>query len=292
MMFSSQTVELKTMAGQPLKVHLISTGAVTVKTRFRQATTTGYLAKLNFMLDRKYTDWLPIWVMIVEHPEGIFVIDTGENADINNPDYFNFAGAMVRWFNTTQYKFKVERNEEIDRQLESLNISGKKINAVILTHLHLDHIDGLRHFPNTRIIVNKAEWEKPYGDLPQLYPDWFNPELIELNEQYDVFDKAYYVTEAKDIILIETPGHTWHHCSVIIKGDPCNIFFGADVCYEQQQIINDKYSGANASHKLAKQTYSKVRAYGKTRKTVFIPSHEAAAAGRLKNLEIFTGSAY
>ena len=291
MMFNSQSVELKTMAGQPLKVHLVSTGAVTVKTRFRQATTTGYLAKLSFMLDRRYTDWLPIWVMVVEHPEGIFVIDTGENADINNPDYFNFAGAMVKWFNTTQYKFKVERDEEIDRQLESLTISAKQINAVVLTHLHLDHIDGLRHFPNTRIIVNKAEWEKPFGDLPQLYPGWFNPELVELNKQYDVFDNAYYVTEAKDIILIETPGHTWHHCSVIIKANPCNIFFGADICYEQQQIINDRYSGANASHKLAQQTYSKVRTYGKTRKMVFIPSHEATAAERLKNLEVFTSNA-
>ena len=285
MMFNSQSVELTTKAGHPLKIHLVSTGAVTVKTRFRQANTIGLLAKLSFMLDRKYTDWLPIWVMIVEHPEGIYVIDTGENSDVSNPGYFKFAGAMVKWFNTTQYKFKVEREEEIDRQLESLNISIKKISAVILTHLHLDHIDGLRHFPDTRIIVNKAEWEKPYGDLPQLYPDWFKPELVDLNESYDVFDRAYSVTKARDMLLLETPGHTWHHCSVLIKANPCNIFFGADVCYEQQQLIQLKYSGANASHRLANDTYSKVRTFCKTNKAIFIPSHEGAAAERLRNLE-------
>jgi N-acyl homoserine lactone hydrolase len=285
MMFNSQSVELTTMAGEPLKIHLVSAGAVTVKTRFQQASTTGLLAKVSFMLDRKYTDWLPIWVMIVEHPEGIYVIDTGENADISNPDYFNFASAMVKWFNTTQYKFKVEREEEIDRRLEALNISTKKINAVILTHLHLDHVDGLRHFPETRIIVSQAEWEKPYGDLPQLYPDWFKPQLVELNEQYDVFDKAYYVTEAKDIVLVETPGHTWHHCSVVIRANPCNIFFGADICYDQQQLIHHKYSGANASHKLSKDTYSKVLAFCKKNKTIYIPSHEAAAALRLAGQE-------
>ena len=282
MMFGSQTVELRTTSGQPVKVHLVSTGGVIVKTKFKEAKTTGLLAKISFMLDKKYTDWLPIWVMIIEHPEGIFVIDTGENANINDPGYFNFAGAMVKWFNTTQYKFKVERKEEVDIQLLGRGIFADKVKAVILTHLHLDYIDGLRHFPNTNIIVNKAEWEKPYGDLPQLYPSWFKPELVELNDSYDVFDKACYVTQAKDVVLVETPGHTWHHCSVILKTELFHIFFGADVCYDQQQIINEKYSGANAGHRLAKETYAKVRSYCRDHPTVFIPSHEAAASNRLK----------
>jgi N-acyl homoserine lactone hydrolase len=114
MMFGSQSVELRTSGGEPLKIHLVSTGGVIVKTKFKETPATGLLAKLSFMLDRKFTDWLPIWVMIVEHPEGVFIIDTGENADINKPGYFNFASPMVRWFNTSQYKFRVEREEEID----------------------------------------------------------------------------------------------------------------------------------------------------------------------------------
>src|SRR5215510_3084031 len=118
MLFSPRSLEMRTTNGQPLKVHLVSTGGVIVKTRFQQARMSGLLAKISFMLDRKYTDWLPIWVMVIEHPEGIFVIDTGENSNINDPDYFNFTSAMVKWFNTTQYKFKVERDEEIDRQLQ------------------------------------------------------------------------------------------------------------------------------------------------------------------------------
>ena len=286
MMFHAQTAEFKSLNGRPLKVHLVSTGGVIVKTRFKQARTTGLLAKLSFILDRKYTDWLPIWVMIIEHPEGVFIIDTGENSDISNPDYFNFANQMVKWFNTTQYKFKVEREEEIDNQLANLSIPFDSIKTVILSHLHLDHVDGLRHFPDKHIIVNKAEWEKPYGDLPQLYPSWFKPELVELNQKYDAFDKAYYITKAKDIILVESPGHTWHHCSVILRTEKCDVFFGADVCYDQQQVIDNKYSGANASHKLAKQTYKKVKSYCRQHKTIFIPSHEERAANRIRLREI------
>jgi hypothetical protein len=69
---------------------------------------------------------------------------------------------------------------------------------------------------------------------------------------------------------------------VIIKTERSHILFGADVCYDQQQMVDKKYSGANASHKLAKDTYSKIRNYCRDNSVVFIPSHEAAAADRLR----------
>lgn len=285
MMFAGETIELTSLDGQPLKIHLISTGAVKVKTRFRETTRTGFAAQLSFILERKFTGWMPIWVMVIEHPEGIYVIDTGENANINDPGYFRSSGFFASWFDTTQFKFSVSREEEIDRQLQSLNIHVEKIKAVVLTHLHLDHADGLRHFQNVPVIVSEAEWKRPFGDLPKLYPHWFKPILVKPDKTYDVFKKAHYLTEKKDLILVETPGHTWHHCSVILKTKQCDIFFAADICYSQDQLIYDKYSGSNASHRLAKMTYAAVKAYCGLHKTIFVPSHETAASRRLKSLQ-------
>ncbi len=284
MMFPKQTIQLTTN-GKPVKVHLVSTGAVSVKTKFRNARYKSLPAMIDFILDKTFTEWMPIWVMVIEHPEGVFVIDTGENSDINNPDYFNSSGMFAKWFDTTQFKFKVSRDEEIDQQLIDLSIAVADVKAVVLTHLHLDHIDGLRHFPSTEIIVNKYEWEKPFGDLPKLYPSWFKPTLIELNEQYDVFEHTQYLTKSKDLILIQTPGHTYGHCSLLLKADECNIFFAADVCYSQEQLIEEKYSGSNASYPLAKDSYDKVQTYAKMQKIVFIPSHDADAGRRLNELD-------
>lgn len=285
MLFESTSKFFTSDSGQPIKVHLISTGGVIVKTKFREAKRTGWIGMIEFILDKKFTEWMPIWVLVIEHPEGIFVIDTGENANVNNPGYFKSSGGFANWFDTTQFKFKVDRDEEIDRQLQSLGISIKDVKKVILTHLHLDHIDGLRYFPETPVLVNKAEWEKPFGDLPKLYPDWFQPALVDLNESFDVFDEAFYITETKDIALVRTPGHTWHHCSVVLKTKECYLFFAADVCYSQRQLIENKYSGTNASHKLAKNTYSKLRSFCSDKQVLFIPSHEAEAAQRLKELQ-------
>lgn len=283
-MFDRQTVQL-TAQGQPVKIHLVSTGGVIVKTKFREAKRTGLLAMLEFILDKKFTEWMPIWVLIIEHPEGIFVIDTGENANVNDPGYFKSSGMFANWFDTTQFKFEVKKEEEIGPQLIDLDIPIEKIKAVVLTHLHLDHIDGLKYFPSTPIIVNKKEWEKPFGDLPKLYPSWFKPQLVELNEKEEVFENVYYLTKTKDLLLIRTPGHTYHHCSVLLKTDQCFIFFAADVCYMQRQIIEEKYAGANASHRLAKETYDKIKRFAKKNKLIFLPSHDADASLRLKELK-------
>ena len=98
-------------------------------------------------------------------------------------------------------------------------------------------------------------------------------------------NSVQYLTKAKDILLVQTPGHTYGHCSVLFKADECNIFFAADVCYAQQQLIEEKFSGGIASNKLAKNTYDKVKAFARKNKLIFIPSHDEDAARRLKELE-------
>lgn len=281
-MFDTTTVELHSNDA-PLKIHLVSTGAVKVKTKFRENKYAGIRALLSFLADKKFTEWLPIYVMIIEHKEGVFIIDAGEIAEVNDKNYFKSSGFVANWFDKSQFKFLVHRKDELKNQLQLLNISKEKINAIILTHLHFDHTDGIKYFPDTKIIVNKAEWEKPFGDLPKLYPTWFKPELIELNEQYDVFEKAKFLTGSKDIILVETPGHTYHHCSVIIKADECTLFFAADVCYTQQQLIENKFAGNNTSNKTAQSTYNKIKTFVKDKPVVFIASHDPAAAERLIN---------
>jgi glyoxylase-like metal-dependent hydrolase (beta-lactamase superfamily II) len=286
-MFNTTSIALHSNH-QPIKIHLISTGAVAVKTKFRENKYSGFHALLSFLVDKSFTEWLPIYVMIVEHPEGVFIIDAGEIAEVNDKNYFKSSGVIANWFDKSQFKFSVYRKDELNNQLQKLKIDKQKIEAIILTHLHFDHTDGIKYFPNTNIIVSKAEWQKPFGDLPKLYPSWFKPQLVELNDQYDVFDKAKFLTKAKDIILVETPGHTYHHCSVIIKTDECSIFFAADICYSKEQLLQNKFPGNNASNKLAQSTYQKVKNFAQKNRTVFIPSHDAEAFERLKELEVMT----
>src|SRR5450432_1130746 len=127
-----ETKEL-TIQNQVIKIHAISTGLVSVKTKFRETNQKGLFAKISFLFDKKFTEWMPIWTWVIEHPEGIFLIDTGENCQVTDKNYFKTSGAFANWLNTTQFKFKVSRKDEIDYQLKSIGISPEMVTKVILT---------------------------------------------------------------------------------------------------------------------------------------------------------------
>lgn len=282
-MFPSQSITL-TSNGEKIKLHLISTGAVSVKTKFRDARRSGLAALFDILLDKHFTEWMPIWVMVIEHKEGIFLIDAGEISEVLNRGYFKSSGFIANWFDTTQFKFKISREEEIDMQLNKLGIAISNVSKVILSHLHFDHVDGIKYFPSTPILVNRYEWEKPFGDLPKLYPSWFKPVLLELNKSYEVFENVFFLTEAKDILLLQTPGHTYGHCSVLVKADEGEIFFAADICYSQEQVLKNKFPGNNTSNKRALKTYDCIRQYAQSHRIVFLPSHDPESANRLAKM--------
>jgi N-acyl homoserine lactone hydrolase len=283
-MYAPLSITLSTK-GRPLRLHLISTGTVAVKRRYREARSRGLGALLDFIWDSRFTEWLPIWVLVIEHPEGIFLIDTGEVSDVMKPDYFRSSGMIPSWFDRTQFHFQVSREDEIDAQLESLGIPPGQIKTIVLTHLHFDHTDGLRHFPGTRVLVNRMEWEKPFGTLKRLWPQGFQPVPVLLDCPYEMFERTYALTGAEDLLLIHTPGHTYGHASVLIKTDAGPVMFAGDVCYSQEQLLNGKFTGANASFRAAHDTYERIKAFARHQGMIFLPSHDPESAERLRNWE-------
>jgi N-acyl homoserine lactone hydrolase len=157
---------------------------------------------------------------------------------------------------------------------------------VILTHSHMDHVDGLKYFGNTEIIVNKKEWEA--RDLAYLIPEGLSIQQVELKERIEngLID-GHYITKAKDLFLIATPGHSEGHCSVVLKTDDVDIIFAGDVVYEQFQLREDTHIGVNASQKDSVQTFKKLKTYMRKYPSVFLPSHDPLALKRLENKETF-----
>jgi N-acyl homoserine lactone hydrolase len=287
-MFASESIRLTT-GGRPLGIHLFSTGQGKDKRRFVHARFKGALSLVDTVLDRRFTDWLPIWVMVIEHPEGVFVVDTGERAEASHASWFRSAGRLPGWFVGSQFKFAVGREDEVDRNLATLHIPIDKVKAVVLTHLHFDHTGGLHHFPNTPVLLHRLEWQRPYGVLPKLYPPGFQPTLLDLEESYGPFKKVHYLTASRDLALVHTPGHTHGHCSVLLRSDTCHILFAGDICYTQSQLVNEKYAANAADYKAARETYAAVKAFAHENILVFLPSHDSGSGLRLKAKILTTG---
>jgi N-acyl homoserine lactone hydrolase len=49
---------------------------------------------LRTMLDRNWTEPLPIFAWLIEHPEGLIVVDTGETSRVAEPGYWGWASLL------------------------------------------------------------------------------------------------------------------------------------------------------------------------------------------------------
>lgn len=278
---STQTTTVK-CNGEDVKIHAIQTGSVAVKRSHLTNHTAHFLTPIKISLDKHFTEFMPIWVWVIEHPEGVIVIDTGENADIMNPDYFKPAGKLVSKYCKKNFKFNVSRENEIGFQLRQLGIKNDSIKSVVLTHLHIDHTDGIKDFKNVEIIVNEEEYKNPSGHIPELVPNWFKPKTVKYKKDFvDTFHEAFPLTKSEDLLLIPTNGHTKNHSSVLFKTDHYDILFAGDACYNQEQLMANDLPGINADYKETKKTYENIKTYAKRNKLIFLPSHDLNSGQRL-----------
>jgi len=283
-LYPNVTTELK-LHGRAIKVHALCTGAVAVKRAFRTQKGVGPFSKLNILLDNQYTDYLPIWVYVIEHPDGLIVVDTGENARINHIDsYLSNESALDRFQFKHAAKFDIDENDELNHQFEKVGLRIEDVKLVVLTHLHLDHTDGLKFFPNQEIIVGALEFNCPGFKMSSTYPSWFKPRKVDYqHDNIDVFDAAYPLTADANLLYIPTPGHTHGNSSLIFRTDDCDLIFAGDCSYNQDQLIRGELAGVHANLHQAKETYRKILAYAAQRNTIYLPTHDEQAGIRLQN---------
>jgi len=268
-----------------IKIHHIQTGYVAVKSTHREYGGHDGRGISAIAIDRNWTEWLPISVWVIEHPEGVIVIDTGESCkatDLTN-DYFN-CDVGNNLFYRSFLRFSVNREEEIDMQLRSIGIAPHDVRWVIQTHLHSDHMDGLPYFTKSEVLVSGIDYPNGLGVPYCHFSSDFDPTLVSFSE-HDVtgFNKAYTVTQAEDVLIVPTPGHTLGHQSVIFRDGDVSYFFAGDSSFSIPQIQHNIMQGIATSAPKSRQSYADIRAYCQTNPTVYLPSHDHESRTRLQN---------
>ncbi|HWZ19384.1 MAG TPA: N-acyl homoserine lactonase family protein [Ktedonobacteraceae bacterium] len=270
-----------------MRIHAIQTGTVAIKERQRQGVGHGLRRRMNTLLDKTWTEPLPIYAWVIEHPEGIIVVDTGETARVAEPGYFP-------WWHP-YYKLNVRAwvrpEEEIGPQLQALGIQSSDVRWLVMTHLHTDHAGGLHHFPKVEILVSRAEYQQAVGMaglirgyLPNRWPTWFAPHLIDFApEPFGSFSSSYPLTQSGDVVLVPTKGHTAGHLSVIVNDGSESTFLAGDTSYTQQLLLDGVVDGVSESDEVAIQTIQCIQKYLHSVPTIYLPSHDPEAVTRLKN---------
>jgi glyoxylase-like metal-dependent hydrolase (beta-lactamase superfamily II) len=272
-----------------MKIHRIKTGQVRIKEN--QISKTKGLAPqmLKVLLGKKWANWVPIYAWVIEHPEGIIVVDTGETSKTGEQGY------LPKWhpYYAFAVQFKVQPEDEIGPQLLRLGIDpAKDVKKVIMTHLHTDHAGGLSHFPNSEILIEKNEYKAASGlrgmlagYLPHRWPKWLKPNLISLlNEPYFSFNQSLQVTKDRKVMIVATPGHVANHISVIVEIESIHYFLAGDTSYTQDNLLNIIPDGIGTQQSM--DTLKNILSFSNSKPTMYLPSHDPEIPERMENKEI------
>jgi glyoxylase-like metal-dependent hydrolase (beta-lactamase superfamily II) len=136
------------------------------------------------------------------------------------------------------------------RRLERLGVRAADVRHVVVSHLHADHIAGLRDFPAAALTIHPAAFELGLrlrglralrcGFIPHLLPDDFaararalpafaGPALPGLGPSHDLFGDGA-------ALLVELPGHARGQIGMLARTPRGDVLLAADGAWQARAI--------------------------------------------------------
>lgn len=180
----------------------------------------------------------PAGAFLLEHAKhGLILFDTGYSANICEA---GFTGRVYNLFNPTS----VEEKDELKNQLGEIGVKPEDIKTIMLSHLHPDHIGGLRSFNKAGLIISKeainAYEKNRIRDLimRRFFPTDFKDRVNVISDKMMTTKilsglKGYDLFNDGSLILLKLDGHASGQLGALINH---RILLAADSCWGNDLI--------------------------------------------------------
>ena len=245
--------------------------------------------------------WLPprpINVYIIEHANGLVLFDTGQDrASVTDPKYF--PGGPIGFIYDRLARFHIRPGETLTAQLSAGGYDAHAVRIAILSHLHEDHIGGIRELPNAELVVSDAEWTAMLQPQPELRGflrrhidvpgvNWrritFRPTT---DPSLAPFERAYDLMGDGTLVLLPTPGHTPGAMSLLVRraqGAP--LLLVGDLTYATELLEIGRVPGVGDARqvRVASERVRQLKAH--TPGLAILAAHDPGAAERLRQANL------
>jgi len=166
------------------------------------------------------------------------------------------------------------RPKTLASQLEALGVKPSDIKIVAVSHTHPDHSGNVEMFPQSMLLVQKAEYDWPgVNNQPRFKPE--HP-VTKLEGDRDVFGDG-------SVTILSTPGHTPGHQSLLVKLPKTGaIVLSGDAVHFKSNWENRGVPSGNTSKEQTLASMEKIEAVLKKEHAQLWINHDRAQRDTLK----------
>jgi glyoxylase-like metal-dependent hydrolase (beta-lactamase superfamily II) len=245
------------------------------------------------LTSRKWTQPRPINVYVIEHAKGLVLFDTGQDrASVTDDSYF--PSGLTGLVYDRLARFHIGEEETLTAQLATLGYEPSDVDTAILSHLHEDHMGGLRELKDADLMVSATEW----AELSKLAPEprgflrkhiqipglkWQQIALDSTNDPtLAPFTNALDVMGDGSLVLLPTPGHTPGSMALLVRrGSGSPLLLVGDLTYEAGLLERRQIPGVGNRRRLLEATDKVLAFKERMPDLVVLPAHDPTAAARL-----------
>src|SRR6516164_8767567 len=165
---------------------------------------------------------VPVPVFLIEHPKGRALFDTGLHPDCQRDPAGRLGERLAGLF-----RIGFQPGEEVSARLEAMDRDPDKIDLIINSHFHFDHVGGNALIPNATMLVQRREWEA--GMAPDTAArHGYNPRDFDLGHNLRLVDGEHDVFGDGSVVCLPTHGHTPGHQSLRLRLEGGEVVLVAD----------------------------------------------------------------
>jgi N-acyl homoserine lactone hydrolase len=225
------------VGGEPVVVHALQTGTVTIKRCHhtcclpeRSPTAARFAA---ILADRRFADPMPIWTFAVQRSDRLVVIDAGADPSYNDKSTWATDQTARRVLHSF-IRLQVTAEETLPARLVEIGFACDRVDAVVLTHQHIDHTAAVPAFPDADVWTTAAE-DRAQQTTGACQWRWRTESTrirhVDVEGAAGPYGTTVDLHGDGTLQAVHTPGHTPGSVSVVLHTDEGEVWFSGDTSF-------------------------------------------------------------